>query len=214
MKTLAKRVVEAGIIGACLNAAVAVGLDNRPPDPGSVRPELPKHEAFHDKAQLASAFAESWPKGSRALARAILERYGAPDSVAASQLIWTNRRPFRTVVVYREEDWLGHGVLEQTIAYRVPVARWSELTAFSNGVAYDPARETLSVRGSGEEVNMLALNVAHELVRGSRDVSDARAFYKKILALTESGKSSRYTKRLLFDPSEDPVRRRLLRRLP
>jgi hypothetical protein len=44
------------------------------------------------------------------------------------------------------------------------------------------------------------MNLAYEVVRGTRDPAAARLFYDRINQLSQTGKSSPYTQGLLFDP--------------
>lgn len=151
----------------------------------------------------AEAAIRSWPAPSRALAGAMLEKYGAPDEIVASQLGWNDRRPWTRIVAFRDPKTVGGAdVLLQSVAYgRVPFTRWRALSAFGHGTAYDPVKQELDARTEGETANILALNLADEVARGRRTPEDARAFFDRTVSLSLSGKSSPYTTRLLFAPA-------------
>ena len=59
-----------------------------------------------------------------------------------------------------------------------------------------------------EELNMLALNLANDVVNGKRSVEDARDYYAKTATAFKQGKAQPYTERLQFQirrgGTEDP----------
>jgi hypothetical protein len=136
------------------------------------------------------------------LAGVLLEKYGIPDDIVASQLSWNDRRPWTTVVVFRDPEAAGRSnhLLESTAYGGVPLARWREFSSFGRGTAYDPATQELSARTNGEATNLLALNLADEVLRGRRSAADARAYFDATLNLSLDGKSSPYMSRLRFSP--------------
>ena len=143
-----------------------------------------------------------WPDGSRDLAGAVVDQYGPPNDVEATRLIWTDRPPWRKIVVYRDAADREHpGILKRSVSYVVPVRRWRALGSFGHGVEYDPVNSELGARTDSEETNFLALNLADEIVRGRLNAADAAAVYDRSLALLFSGKSSSYVTRLRFRPN-------------
>jgi len=146
-----------------------------------------------------------WPQIPRAAAGKMLERYGPPDEASQSRLGWHERGKWSSIAVYRNEDFLRRsGVLEERVRFETPVGRWRDLSALQVGVTYDPLARELVASSESEEVNTLALNVAVDVIRRRRDVLSARDFYRKTLDLAMSGKSSRYTRELLFSPTRRP----------
>jgi hypothetical protein len=147
-----------------------------------------------------SAIAD-WPEHSRDLAEAVILDYGPPDSAQPSQLSWEGHRPWKTMVVYRDAVASGRpNGFQQSVAYDVPVRKWRALSAFDRGVEYDPVEHALIAHTDSESTNFLALNLADEVIRGRRTAEDACEFFDKTLALSFAGKSSPYTRRLLFRP--------------
>ena len=158
--------------------------------------------ASSDPEEAGSVIAD-WPEPSQLAARKVMEKYGSPDAFSSILLTWNDTGPWKRILVYRNAgtNELGVGpadILQQFVRREVPVARWRALTAFGRGVAYDPQKGELSARSDSEEKNFLALNLADEIVRGKKDAQAAQRFYEKTLALSLSGKSSRYMNRLLF----------------
>jgi hypothetical protein len=89
-------------------------------------------------------------------------------------------------------------VLEQVINYRVPPDKFDELARYDGSVIVERTKGTMSARCDKEEMNYLALNLAHDIVIGKRNVEDARAFYAKTAKAFKSGEKHPYTQRLQF----------------
>ncbi|MFI5348887.1 MAG: hypothetical protein ACHQ2Z_05040 [Elusimicrobiota bacterium] len=164
-------------------------------------PERPVSGGGITAIHAAARVIVRWPETSRALAGVLLEKYGIPDEMVASQLSWNDRRPWTRIVVFRDADAAGgSNHLMESVAYgKVPFDRWRELSALGHA-AYDPVTEELSARTDAEETNYLALNLADEVIRGRRSAVAARYFYDSTLSLSYYGKSSPYMTRLLFSP--------------
>jgi hypothetical protein len=56
----------------------------------------------------------------------------------------------------------------------------------------------MSVRCYTEALNILSLNLAHDIVTGKRTVDEARTFYGDVVRKKLLGKENEYSQRLLF----------------
>ncbi len=158
---------------------------------------------------IVSAHISDWPEIPRLEAGKIMDKYGLPDEITANSLVWKEREDWSRVALYRNEDFAHRsGVLEQSIDYAVPMDRWRDLNALDIGVSYVPEEEILVASSESEEINTLALNIVVDVVKGRRQVEVARNFYRRTLDLALSGKSSRYTRGLLFSPERHRTTRR------
>ena len=157
-----------------------------------------------------------WPARPREVARRMIAKYGQPEEVTATRLIWMNNGPWKETILSREE--IPHkfpkahtDLLEQRIDYRVPPDRFDELANYDGSVIAERTRGTLAARCDKEEMNFLALNLAHEVATGKRSVDDARRFYARTARAFMEGKQDPYTQRLQFsvppgataDPDEE-----------
>ncbi len=89
--------------------------------------------------------------------------------------------------------------LAQTVKHKVPADKLDELFDYDGSVWFHRTRGELTAQCDVEEMNLLALNLAHDIVMGKRTVADARAFYgKTAMAFKGGDKSSPYTKGLMF----------------
>lgn len=125
---------------------------------------------------------QDWPENPRKAADRMVKKYGTPDEVTESMLIWHNNGPWKKTIVYREE--VPHDfpkphtdLLEQFINYQVPPDKFDELARFDGSVIVERTKGEISARCDREEANMLALNLAHDIITDTRTVDDARKAY-------------------------------------
>lgn len=131
-----------------------------------------------DPAAVAD-LVKDWPPEARAVAEAMLRKYGAPQEASATHLRWQDNRPWSRTVVHKgavEHDFPAKhtDVLEQVVPYRVPLNFFEALATFNGSVVADRTRGELAAHCDREETNILALNLAHDIVRGHKTVAQAR----------------------------------------
>jgi hypothetical protein len=153
--------------------------------------------------QNAPIVVASWPAKTRAAARALLEKYGLPDTLSETHLTWVEAGPWKEVTVFRDADvpknpTVHADFIENTVKYEVPIAQVAPLMRFNRALVIDMSQGTLAAHSDSEASNTLALNLADEIIKGKRGVAASRTFLKKTQAEALSGKSSPYTERLLF----------------
>ena len=153
--------------------------------------------------ESVSQIIESWPKTAKHTAAKMIEKYGAPNEATATQLTWFNNGPWKRTVVQKEE--IDHkfpmphkDVMEQFVDYKVPPDKASAITAYDGSVYVDRTRGEISARCDMEEANLLAINLAHDIVTGKRSVEDARAFYPKAMMAHLTKQPTPYTQKLQF----------------
>ncbi|MFI5345020.1 MAG: hypothetical protein ACHQ51_01480 [Elusimicrobiota bacterium] len=195
---------------AALGLIAAIPASAFPPGAGSVVPDASVQSIPPDDvAAPIEAVTADWPEKARLLASATIREYGRPDEVRADQLTWTRRHPWTRIAVYRDAQSIENpNNLLQSLPYEVSPRRWRALSAFDRGVAYDPIRKELVARGESEGANLLALNLADDIIEGNRTPAEAAEFYDRTLDLARSGKSSSYMFRLMFSPALREMARR------
>lgn len=147
---------------------------------------------------------ENWPEESKQAARSMLEKYGRPDGVTDTHLVWLDNGPWVRTIVY--EDPVEHNfpvphkdVLEQFINYEVPEEKFSELARYDGSVVAYRTNGELSARCDKEAANILALNLANDVIEGDRSVEEAREFYAQTIQQVQQGKRPEYTRSLQFE---------------
>lgn len=151
-----------------------------------------------------------WPTLAQRMAQLTIERYGRPDEVGEDALVWRGKGPWLRTTVHRRaltRRALRRDVdfLENTVRCDVPRRLREDLTRFDPGLSWNTALGELSSRAESEELNMLALNLAVEIVQGVRDVDEALAVRERILRFSASGKASPYLRGLKFVSPASPV---------
>lgn len=157
-----------------------------------------------DPAQVARII-ENWGETPRTVAERVIEKYGYPNEAVSSRLIWYRNGPWKRTILYRDE--VPHNfpkphtdLLEQFIDYQVPVDRFSALAAFDGSVICERTKGEISARCDREEMNFLALNLAHDIVVGRRNVDEAREEYARAATAFMSGERPAHTSGLAFEP--------------
>jgi hypothetical protein len=145
-----------------------------------------------------------WPAFSRSAARAMIAKYGEPSQFDGRMLAWFNNGIWRRTIVYRDPVRFpgrapGRNVLQQTIAYLAPQEKVDELRRFSPRLNASLTAGEMTFTSESEGKNIMAMNLADEIVVGKRDVATAQDFFSKTSRLAASGKSSPYMAAPHFD---------------
>ncbi len=149
------------------------------------------------RRNLADEVVSGWTDTARLAAQLMMKRYGSPDEVGSSRLVWNGNGPWKRTIV-RQLPAKELGVLEQTMAYRLTPAQASVLTEMDGRLSCDVARMELSSRSDREEVNFLRLNLANDVINGRLTAQEARESYARILSLEQAGKASKYMSSLSY----------------
>lgn len=128
---------------------------------------------------------EAWPVESRTAAQEMLEKYGSPDEVTETHLVWKDKGNFKKISVSSEP--IDHqfpvphkDVLMQVIEYKVPVDKIDDLAMFDGSLIVDRTKGTLASRCDNEGNNFAALNLADDIVKGKKTMRGARAALTKM----------------------------------
>ena len=145
----------------------------------------------------------SWPTDARKTAETAIQKYGQPNEVTSERIIWHNNGPWKHTIVTKEET--DHAfpmphkdVMEQVIDYRVPPEKFDELAQYDGSVIAERTKGELSARCDKEEANFLALNLANDVVKGTKSVEQAREYYAQAIKDLMAGKQDPYLQKLQF----------------
>jgi len=165
-----------------------------------------EHSVDVDRAR---SIAETWPQAPRSVAVRLLDRSRPPNEATPTKLFWFRNGPWRRTVITADE--VVHNFptphtdyLTQYVDYRVPPEAFSDLARFDGSVLLDRAAGEMGARCDMEAMNVLTLNLAHEIVTGRRSVKEAREVYAETAAAYAMGREAPYAERLLFDPPNTP----------
>lgn len=151
----------------------------------------------------ASSIIAKWPEMPKKAAQELMSKYGQPDEMTPSHLIWKDRGPFAKTEIQMHEiphkfPMAHTDFLKSTVYHSVPWDKFDELAAYDGSVIVERTAGTISARCDKEEMNILALNLAHDITTGKRDVEGARRFYAETAMAFKRGERPEYTQRLMF----------------
>jgi hypothetical protein len=146
---------------------------------------------------------QQWPKLSIAVATDLITKYGIPQVSNDRQLIWYDNRPWKRTVLHRDEvhhnfPYPHEDILEQTVNYRVPLAKVAELVKYDGSLVVDRTRGELTVHCNNEQSNILTLNIADDIVKGDRSVEQALAYHAQVIRGVQIGERESYPYKLRF----------------
>lgn len=152
-----------------------------------------------------------WHEASQAAAKDMVEKYGQPDGVTDTMLVWNDNGPWKQTIIYKEA--IQHDfptphpdVLEQTINYDVAVDMFDDLAEYDGSVIVEHTAATMAARCDKEAANFLALNLAHDILTGERTVDEARAFYGDTMQAVMGGgqpENPEYIQGFTFDVPQE-----------
>lgn len=150
----------------------------------------------------------SWPEASKMAAREMMGKYGKPDAMGPEVLGWMNKGNWKTIHVNKQETKHSFPVehtdmVQQCISYRVPEGKMDELGKFDGSLTFDRTQGLMCARCDLEANNLLALNLANDIVTGKKSVVDARNAYGDIVKEKMNGGSPEYMMKLSFSPMND-----------
>ena len=149
---------------------------------------------------------DGWPEEAREAAQLVIDKYGDPDEVTDSVLIWNKCGPWKRMVAYRDVDSHNfpaphHDSVESFLQHAVPPEAVTRLVEFDGSVVFNRTRGELSARCHDEEANFLALNLAHEIAQGKKSVREARNYYAHEFLGYRKKEPTPYMEGLRFEPN-------------
>ncbi len=151
---------------------------------------------------LASIIA-NWPDGAREAVHKMHQKYGLPQELTEDRAVWINNGIWKRTIVSREE--IAHNFpkphtdyLEQVIDYRVPPSKFTELATFDGSVVAERTKGELSAMCDREEFNLLAINLANDIVLGKKTAADARLALAEAVTQFQNGEKPEYTQQFQF----------------
>jgi hypothetical protein len=159
------------------------------------------------KRMTGKELIQHWPEASREAAQLVIDKYGEPDEVTESELVWNHAGPWKRMIASRafhKHDFPAPHTdsVESVVDYRVPIDKFTALAEFDGSVIVERTAGEVSARCHDEQANMLALNLMHDIVRGAKGPEEARSYYAKEFADYRRRKPTPYMERLRFDPED------------
>lgn len=148
----------------------------------------------------------NWSKEAKDAADFMVKKYGNPTSLTDEMVVWNNVKPFKRSILYKET--VDHNfpmphkdVLEHFIDYKAPEAqKVADIWNFDGSIVMERTKGEMSARCDKEGANILALNLADQIINGQISVDDARMEYGRQITALKDGAPKELTQKLVFSP--------------
>ena len=147
----------------------------------------------------------NWPARPKLAIQEMMAKYGKPSEISAQTVVWHNAGFFKRITVTKME--IPHDFpkphmdfLEHTVFYNVPTDKIDDLIAFDTSITINKTAGEMSARCDLERHNILALNLARDIIEGRRNVTDARQMFGQYMVEGIQGKNPTYLAHLNFQP--------------
>lgn len=154
--------------------------------------------------EAAEQLIENWPAAPRKGAEQMMEQYGTPNEATPTKLMWYGNGPWKKTLVTSDE--IVHDFptphtdfITQYIDYRVPPDKFNEVGQFDGSCLVDRTAGEAAARCDSEAMNILTLNLMHDIVTGDSTVDEARKKFAENASAHTMGRSAPYTERLQFE---------------
>jgi hypothetical protein len=153
----------------------------------------------NQESQLAA-----WPEKPRMTGQMLIRKYGRPDVAGSRMLVWYDKGSYKRIALARDEQPHNFPMphtdyLAETVSYAVPLDKLNDVARYDGSVWFHRTRGELTAQCDKEEMNNLALNLAHDIATGHRSVEDARAFYARTaMAFMSGDRSNPYVTGIMF----------------
>jgi hypothetical protein len=169
------------------------------PESTSVQTESKNQEAVEKAASLTSG----WPESSIIAAREMVEKYGDPQETTSNSLIWRNIAPFKEIIVHKEVyshrfPLLHQNSLEHVVDYKAPTDKIDDVWRYNGSIVLNQTKGQMSSYAESEAMNVLALNLANQVMTGKMSSDAARVTFGKETMNHLNGKKTAYTQVLGF----------------
>lgn len=150
------------------------------PKSTNVQTESKNQQAFDRATSLTSG----WPESSVTAAKEMIDKYGEPTETTSESLIWRNVAPFKEIIVHKEVyshrfPLLHQNALEHVVDYKAPMGKIDDVWRYNGSIVLNRTKGEMSSFAENEPMNILGLNLAHQVLTGKMGADAARIKYGK-----------------------------------
>ncbi|MGE3611798.1 MAG: hypothetical protein AB7I27_19570 [Bacteriovoracaceae bacterium] len=156
-----------------------------------------------EAAKQSTEITKGWPEASTRAATDLISKYGSPTEVTSDMLVWRNIAPFKRIVVHKEVyenrfPLLHQEPVEHVINYRARGDKVDDLWKFNGAIVVDRVKGEMAASGFNEAMNILSLNLAHDIMMGKISAETARIEFGQESMDYLNGKRPNNTQALSF----------------
>lgn len=146
---------------------------------------------------------QDWPEKSQHQLKKLVHKYGMPHEVTERAVRWWYNGSWKHTTVYRQgtphQFPSAHvDVVKQTVDYIVPEHKSNDLLEFNGSLLIDSTRGELAAFCQSEEMNILLLNLAHDIATGISSVEQAKQRLGRVSHMLRMRWPEPYTQALRF----------------
>jgi hypothetical protein len=197
------------VMGLSLTLASCSTFKKQQPQNTTAKTNTPESTAVQTENQNKEALARAtsltsgWPDSSIAAAKEMIEKYGDPQETTSDSLIWRNVAPFKEIIVHKEVyshrfPLLHQNSLEHVVDYRAPIGKIDDVWRYNGSIVLNQTQGEMSSYAENEAMNVLALNLAHQVMAGKMSADAARITFGKETMSYLNGNKTAYTQVLNF----------------
>lgn len=165
----------------------------------NVQTESKNQEAFNKAASLTNG----WPESSVTAAKEMVQKYGDPTETTSESLIWRNFAPFKEIIVHKAVyshrfPLLHQNALEHVVDYKAPIGKIDDVWRYNGSIVLNRTKGEMSSFAENEAMNILGLNLAHNVLSGRMGADAARITFGKETLNFLNGNKTAYTQVLNF----------------
>jgi len=201
-------IVASGIMVSCNSSESESKMTNEDSMNKTSMNNQQNNSAMSDKDGAPDVSA--WPERPRLAVKEMTAKYGAPTEVGTETIVWYNAGPYKRIMVTKKEiphDFPAPHMdfLEHTISYNVPIDKIDDLVAYDASMTINKTQGEMSARCDLEGHNVLTLNLAREIINGTKTVEQARKAFGENVVADFGGKHPPLVEQLQFTPPTEGV---------
>jgi hypothetical protein len=150
-----------------------------------------------------STVIQKWPDAPHRAVMGMVEKYGQPDMVCSNSIEWLKLPIYAWLKITSAEVEhnfpLPHkDFIEVAVPYKVPRTEIRMLAEFDGSLTVMPTQGLVSSCCDSESHNLIALNLAHDVIQGKIIPEEARRIFAEIVEDVNKGKKHEYAEALQF----------------
>lgn len=149
------------------------------------------------------AILADWQTTAREIAQRLIEKYVNPNEATMTNLIWYNNGIWQKTLVTNKPITINYpfehvGYITNVIKYDFTLDDIPKIITYNPHIIFDFTKQEIYSRSDNEALNILNLNLMHEVIKNEKTTYEAKALYQKFFAEFKKGKENIYTKELIF----------------
>jgi hypothetical protein len=152
--------------------------------------------------KVVEKWTKEWADGPKKSVEELMKKHGPPTDGSSNMLIWQDKAPWKEIRVKNEE--VKHDFPEEhkescifVIEQKVPPEKVGEIAKLNGSMMVDTTKGQTELRAENEQMAMLELNAANELIQG-KDIEEVKSSLKEDAQKAKKGKQVEKAQKLML----------------